>query len=321
MANSNKKRRMTIGYINVYNQGGLDLGKQLEIEQHVRDYRLDVVHLQEINMSGEVFRDCPYLTSSFAFLANLNSPTGFGTASLVKNSFAVDGFRCDKEGRVICFELDDWLTCWNVYLQCGQKRDANNSREEYCGKILPQLLLNRKPNGIGGGDYNCVTDKLRDAPVTSVGSCANLIKLNSQLEASDCYRSLHPRGTAFSRPCNGNGSRIDRSYYYGEDIEVVSAEYIPLRFSDHRMHVVTIEVPQSPSGTSTKTKRAYFKIRPEVIMDSTFQDHIRMTSNRWTEYNNRGYPIMDLWEDVIKKDVKRLALQRSKALNYKKIGA
>ena len=43
-----------------------------------------------------------------------------------------------------------------------------------------------------------------------------------------------------------------------------------------------------------------------------------MTSNKWTEYRNRGYPVMDLWEDVIKKDIKRLALQRSKILNYKK---
>ena len=148
MANSNQKSRITIGHINVYHQGGLDLAKQLEIEQQVKDHRLDIVHLQEINMSGEVFRDCPHLSSSFTFLSNTTSPTGYGTASLVKNSFAVKGLRGDEEGRVICFELDDWLTCWNVYLQSGQKRDANNSREEYCGKILPQLLLNRKPNGL-----------------------------------------------------------------------------------------------------------------------------------------------------------------------------
>ena len=45
MANLNHKRRITLGFINVYHQGGLDLGKQLEIEQLIRDYRLDVVHL------------------------------------------------------------------------------------------------------------------------------------------------------------------------------------------------------------------------------------------------------------------------------------
>ena len=62
----------------------------------------------------------------------------------------------------------------------------------------------------------------------------------------DSYRELHPNVKQFSRyygNSRGEGATcIDRSYHYG-DITVKQALYLPLAFSDHHAHVVTVELP------------------------------------------------------------------------------
>ena len=55
-----------------------------------------------------------------------------------------------------------------------------NSREEYCGVVLPQLLLNRKESGIGGGDFNSVMDSV-DSNSSSVNKCTNFGELLKHL--------------------------------------------------------------------------------------------------------------------------------------------
>ena len=71
-------------------------------------------------------------------------------------------------------------------------------------------------------------------------------KLVQVFKWKDSYRSLHPSAEQFSRyygSIRGEGAtRIDRSYHYGE-IQISSAIYLPLAFSDHHTNVVTAVLP------------------------------------------------------------------------------
>ena len=40
----------------------------------------------------DIFKDCHFLNSSYTFLSNLNAPNGYGTASLVRNNYVVNGY-------------------------------------------------------------------------------------------------------------------------------------------------------------------------------------------------------------------------------------
>jgi exonuclease III len=76
----------------------------------------------------------------------------------------------------------------------------------------------------------------------------NLKKLTSLLKWKDCFRLIHPKTTTYSHHYNRQmagqglaqgGSRLDRAYMWG-DVRVLDAEYVPVAFSDHMLHLVRV---------------------------------------------------------------------------------
>ena len=100
---------------------------------------------------------CPTISSSFNIISN-NSPTKYGTASLINNNLNVTNIQFDSSGRVIVFDVCD-MTMGNVYLPSGTDNIARSKREEYSASVLPKLLLNRLDRGCLGGDFNCITNE------------------------------------------------------------------------------------------------------------------------------------------------------------------
>ena len=109
--------KLNIAFMNIRGQTGLTLTKQMQIEDYIRNNRIDILHLQESNIVEDTFIDCKLISSSYNIIAN-NSPTKYGTASLVKNEFEVKNVAMDSEGRVIIFEVGG-ITCGNLYMQSG----------------------------------------------------------------------------------------------------------------------------------------------------------------------------------------------------------
>ena len=106
--------------------------------------------------------------------------------------------RMDSLGRAIFFNIEE-ITLGNVYLHSGTDGLSRNGRENYCSETLPQLLMNRKPNGCWGGDLNCVT-KAMDCthhPEAKLSPC--LTRLINTFSQVDSYRSLYPHSKTFSR--------------------------------------------------------------------------------------------------------------------------
>ena len=93
-----------------------------------------------------------------------------------------------------------------------------------------------------------------------------------------------------------------------------------LPFSDHICHLVTFEVSEPLSRSLMPRSRPIFKIKPDVIKDKIFQDRVTAASINWTDLKSKGLSNLFLWEEIIKKDIGRLAMERGKEISYERKG-
>ena len=126
---------LTVALMNIHGQSGLNHAKQMQIETFLSHNDIDVLHLQEIDIVEDTFRNCNFISSSYNILTN-NSPTKYGTASLVKSDLYVENIVCDTEGRALIFDIGKF-THGNVYLPFGTDARSRTSREQYCSETLP----------------------------------------------------------------------------------------------------------------------------------------------------------------------------------------
>ena len=96
---------LVILYLNIYRQTKLPIEKQKQIEDMIKFYHCDIVHLQEIDIENSTFHDCPFINNNYTVISN-NSLVIYGVASLVKNDFNIENVNFDTEGRLITFEIN-----------------------------------------------------------------------------------------------------------------------------------------------------------------------------------------------------------------------
>ena len=123
------KSSITVGFMNIKGQSRLNTEKQLQIEAFLKQYKCDILHLQETNIEQETFSTCSYICNNYNILQN-NSLSKYGTSSLVKSEFLVENIRCDSEGRVLIFDLGP-MTFANIYLNSGTDAIARAGREKF----------------------------------------------------------------------------------------------------------------------------------------------------------------------------------------------
>ena len=140
-----------IAYINICGQSGLNTAKKLQIQDFLRQNRIDVCHFQEIETETCTFNECSFISSMYNLVSN-NSYNKYGTASLVSYNLPISNVQTDNNGRVIVIDIENIkLTTGNVYLPSGTDNNTKNLREKYAGEILPDLLLLRMNHGCYGG--------------------------------------------------------------------------------------------------------------------------------------------------------------------------
>ena len=93
-----------IGYINIYGQTGFSSNKVLELESFINYHKLDVVCLQETEISQNTFSECNILRK-FSPIIN-NSSTGYGTCTLVSKDLSIDNIIKDSDGRFKSVDID-----------------------------------------------------------------------------------------------------------------------------------------------------------------------------------------------------------------------
>ena len=306
---------LTIAYLNIHGQSKLPENKQVQIEEILKFYKIDVAHLQEIEICDESFSKCNFITSSYNIISN-NAANKFGTSSLVKSVFTADNIQFDTAGRAIVFDLGD-LTLGNFYAQSGTDARSRSSREGFLAEVVPQLLTNRKLMGCVGGDWNCIVEK-SDATVNPETKTSNTLKrVIKAFDMSDSFRTLHPKVKSFSRyysDTRGQGaSRIDRQYHFG-NITILEAKYIPLAFSDHHGLIVKISLPDSLSRIFCPRGRQSFRLQDNVIQNLKFKQDLSDAMIHWKNIKDFGMDTLVWWEQVVKPGVKRLGMVRGREL-------
>ena len=261
MAVKNHHSTINIAYMNIRGQTGLEYAKQIQIENFLKTYKLDILHLQESNISEDTFQNCDFINSSYDIITN-NANNKYGTASLISNCLKPENIKLDSQGRVIVFDIGNMTFC-NVYLPSGNDPIMRNMRENYSAEIIPKLLVNCKSEGIIGGDWNCIT---RDADATKNAAqkmSPTLKRVIKTFQWSDSFLCIHPHSNIFSRyygnDRHGDGAtRIDRQYHWGK-ISVISACYVGVAFSDHQGFVLELKVPTNFSKFLSPKYRPQFK--------------------------------------------------------------
>ena len=168
---------------------------------------------------------------------------------------------------------------------------------------------------------NCITHNLDCTQHPESKKSPSLTRHIRTFDMVDSYRSMFPGKKIFSHyysygQAGGQGAtRIDRSYNWG-DIIVHDARYVPVAFSDHMAYVVSISIPTLSSTLSSPKSRPLFKVRPEVICDKIFQENLAESMADWKQVKDLGLDVLTWWEIVDKPGVKKLAMQRSKELNW-----
>ena len=315
---------VTIGFINCVGQSKFPLSKQLEIENHVRSHKIDILHLQEIMIDETSFSECHYLRNNFNLFSN-NTPgnTPYGTASLVRSDIEVSNMLTDNAGRIILFDAAG-CTWGNFYLPSGTDGASRTLREHYSAELIPQLMINRQKNGAAGGDLNSIIslhDSNRNAQTKMSPSFKNLV---SAFSLTDSFRCLHPKKVQFSRyysnSQHGEGaSRIDRCYHWG-DLTAVEAEYHSISFSDHLSQRLVYTLPSPLDRKIAPKPSPQFKIPPEVVNDSKFAETLEEKLNIWNQVLEAGADSMTWWQHLVKKGILQLARERKREMNKERRG-
>ena len=318
----NSKSVLSIGFMNIRGQTGLTGAKQSQIESFLISQSLDVLHLQEIHITEDSFSSCDRICSSYSVISN-NAASKYGTASIIKSHLNPENILMDTEGRAIVFNVGH-LTLANLYLPSGTDSVSRSHRENYFSETIPQLLLNRQDCGLIGGDMNCITRNQDCTHYPESKKSPSLARLISTFDMVDSYRSLFPSKQVFSHYYNygqaGQGAtRIDRSYSWGQ-VEISDAKYEAVAFSDHMAYIVAISTPSLPACSFSPKSRPLFRVKPEVINDKVFQDQLGESMADWNVVKERGLDVLTWWEVVVKPGVKKLAMKRSKELNWQKRG-
>ena len=308
---------LNIAFLNCHGQSGFSQSKQLQIEDFVKCFKIDILHLQETCIDEESFSECRFISSNFIIIHN-NSSNRYGTASLIKYNLPVKDIILHESGRLILFNIED-TTFGNVYLPSGTDNQSRLSREKFSAEVIPTLMINSRTQGMIGGDWNCIISKddCTSYPESKMSPC--LKRLVHTFSWKDDFRTLHPKESTYSRYYSFDrdrvgATRIDRSYSFG-DIQPKLAKYISIAFSDHLSLMVSIKLPSSLSRNINPRSRPLFKIRPDIVHDKIFKARLVTSMKEWEYVKLFGVPVLTWWEELVKPGIKKLAIDRTKEVN------
>ena len=303
--------------MNTYGQTKFTLNKQMQIEEIVKKYKCDIVHLQESHIEDHTFDTCSFIKNNYYILRN-NSMSEYGTASLIHNDFKVENECYDSNGRVIVFDIQNVTFC-NVYLEAGTDALSRAAREKYCGELLPNLLVNRWSSGCIGGDWNNIIDKKDATNNASSKMSPNLARVVKTFNWCDSYRATSPVNSVFSHYYKDGATRIDRQYSWGEALPELT-EYIPLAFSDRFGLFTVVNAPIESSRPKYKYSPKSFKIRNNVSCDPLFKKSVASEMIEWKKVKDCGLDTLTWWELVVKPGIKRIAMSRDREIKVERRG-
>ena len=95
--NRTQEKSLSIGYINLRAQTGFGLPKRIQVEQFLKSYKIDILHLQEAQIREDTFDMYDIITSNYEIIAN-NASNQYGIVSLVADNLQPTNIKVDTQG-------------------------------------------------------------------------------------------------------------------------------------------------------------------------------------------------------------------------------
>ena len=303
---------LKIATLNCQGQSGITTTKALFIDDLLSRMKYDILNLQETFIKEETFEHCGHIERFYNVISN-NSPNNYGTACLVKNNLSFKDLRLDTEGRIIMFEINDFLFV-NVYPKSGTDTTSRQTRENMFSSTLPNMIGFCRENMVLAGDWNCITENNDATHLPEIKTSPSLKRLIQTFDIKDDFRKIHGKSRVFSRYYSkqktvAGGTRLDR-IYSTKNLVAKTARYVPATISDHLLFEVTFDIHKSLKMCKIPKPKLPFKIRPGVINDSNFQKIIREQMKSWTQLKQtHNHDVLGWWENYIKPSIKRIAIE------------
>ena len=90
--------------MNIHGQSNIPAVKQLQIQDFIKLNKIDILLVQEVEITEETFSGCDLISSSFNIISN-NSEHQYCTATLIRNDLDFKNVRCDTAGLAIVFHI------------------------------------------------------------------------------------------------------------------------------------------------------------------------------------------------------------------------
>ena len=183
METSTSTNILNVAFLNIQGQLKFTQARKDQIEHIIKVFHLDILHLQETNISDGEFDLCHHISTNFQIIAQ-NNESGFGVCSIIHKRFVIENLFLHPSGRIICFDIED-LTLVNLYMPSGA--EAKQDRENLIGQDIPNLLF-QKPRGLVGGDWNTITAPIDCTNLPEQKMSPNLKRLIKISKWSDTFR-------------------------------------------------------------------------------------------------------------------------------------
>lgn len=177
----------------------------------------------------------------FEIVYNINHDKR-GTAIAYKAHFQCKDVERSIDSRVIKVRLNNNIVICNIYAPSGSSNRSN--REHFFNEIVPYYLRGSNEFMILGGDFNSV-ETVKDSSNDHTSNFSPMLKrLRQGLQLKDAWEVKYGNDREYSFIRGGFGSRIDRIYVSQSlSLNVVDAKYQVTSFTDHKAHIVKVQLP------------------------------------------------------------------------------
>lgn len=287
--------------------GLVEIVKQQQIRQFITENSLDVLFLQETNVTNTNLSKFGFKIPGYTVYNNPGPHRGSGIISIFSFSFpSTIIHKIIVPGFISSFHFTiehKKFVLINSYIPNDQVLAKS---------IMESLDMNLTPFKddciILGGDFNCTLDPTLDRS-TGVEfhnvTAKSLLKLITDFDLVDWYRNTHPTTKIFSKYSNTqysiHGSRLDRFYISSMGLkDTKEILYVPTSASDH----FTVQLIYNFSFNST----AYWIFSNQLLKNHSF---VKQFTDFWNFWRTRKTHFHDLsqWWDVGKVYIKSMILE------------
>lgn len=287
--------------------GLIDPIKQQQLLQYVLQNNIDIVMLQETNLTAVNIQDFKFKMQHYTTYINPGVHRGAGVFTAFSKNFpskVIHHIVYVGYVSVFTYTLEHKKYCIvNAYIPNNQDlaKDVIETTQTFLSNFSNEII-------VVGGDFNCtlqpVLDRTSGLESHLVASrCLN--ELITQFDLIDTFRHKNPNLSCYSKYTKTktklHASRLDRFYLSSHVLcKVNDTIYMPVSFSDHFVVQLTLNF--------FTNKTAYWIFSNHLLKNQRFNSEMR---NLWINWRTRipDFPSLANWWELGKAHIKMLVIQ------------